>query len=65
MQTAVKENVAEGSSLMTDEFAAYRGNRRNPIHDGQRFKMILSSVAGQRLIYKELTGKTLADARQA
>src|SRR5215467_2838285 len=35
-----------------------RGNKENPVHDGQRFEMILSQVAGKRVMYKELTGKT-------
>jgi transposase-like protein len=34
-----------------------RGNKENPIHDGQRFDMLLSQVAGKRIQYKELTGK--------
>ncbi|HWZ46337.1 MAG TPA: IS1595 family transposase [Candidatus Saccharimonadales bacterium] len=33
MQTAVKENVAEGSSLMTDEFAAYTGSEDTFTHE--------------------------------
>lgn len=40
-----------------------RGNKRHPIHDGERFAMVLSQVAGRRVTYRELTGKT--DARQA
>lgn len=35
-----------------------RGNKDNPVHDGQRFQMMLSQVAGKRVTYKELTGKT-------
>lgn len=34
-----------------------RGSKDNPVHDGQRFEMILSQVAGKRVMYKELTGK--------
>ncbi len=34
-----------------------RGSKKNPVHDGERFEMVLSQVAGQRLTYKELTGK--------
>ena len=34
-----------------------RGNKDNPVHDGERFQMILAHVAGRRLTYKELTGK--------
>ena len=35
-----------------------RGNKDNPIHDGQRFEMMLSQVAGKRVMYKDLTGKS-------
>jgi transposase-like protein len=35
-----------------------RGTRKVPVNDGQRFSMVLSMVAGKRLTYKELTGKT-------
>src|SRR5439155_18272932 len=34
-----------------------RGYRKSPIHDGQRFEMVMSQIAGKRLTYKELTGK--------
>jgi transposase-like protein len=34
-----------------------RGTKEQPIHDGQRFDMPLSQVAGKRVTYKELTGK--------
>jgi transposase-like protein len=34
-----------------------RGTKDNPVHDGERFAMVLSKVAGRRLTYKELTGK--------
>ncbi len=34
-----------------------RGSKAEPIHDGERFEMVLSQVAGRRLTYKELTGK--------
>lgn len=34
-----------------------RGNKKNPIHDGERFEMVLGQVAGRRVTYKELTGK--------
>ena len=34
-----------------------RGNRDNPVHDGQRFVMALSGIVGKRLTYKHLTGK--------
>lgn len=35
-----------------------RGNKQNPVHDGQRFNMVLSNAAGKRIQYKELTGKS-------
>jgi transposase-like protein len=35
-----------------------RGNRKTPVHDGQRFEMMLSQVTGKRVMYKELTGKS-------
>lgn len=34
-----------------------RGNKENPIHDGQRFQSLLAHVAGKRITYSELTGK--------
>ncbi|HEY6349988.1 MAG TPA: IS1595 family transposase [Candidatus Angelobacter sp.] len=34
-----------------------RGNKKNPVHDGQRFEMMLAQIAGKRVTYKELTGK--------
>jgi transposase-like protein len=34
-----------------------RATKNNPVHDGDRFAMVLSNVAGRRLTYKELTGK--------
>ncbi|HEY6250879.1 MAG TPA: IS1595 family transposase [Candidatus Angelobacter sp.] len=34
-----------------------RGNQDNPVHDGERFVMALSRIAGKRLTYKHLTGK--------
>lgn len=42
-----------------------RGNKDNPVHDGQRFQMILSRVAGKRVMYKELTGKTNLPSSEA
>ena len=35
-----------------------RGNKKTPVHDGQRFQMMLSQVTGKRVMYKDLTGKT-------
>ena len=34
-----------------------RGSKENPVHDGERFLMILSRISGKRITYKELTGK--------
>jgi len=34
-----------------------RGKKEAPVHDGQRFDMVLSNVIGKRVMYKELTGK--------
>lgn len=34
-----------------------RGSKENPVHDGDRFQMVLAQVAGRRLTYDELTGK--------
>jgi transposase-like protein len=37
-----------------------RGNKENPIHDGQRFEILLSQIAGKRLTFAEVTGKVNA-----
>lgn len=34
-----------------------RGNKENPVNDGQRFQMALAQVTGKRLTYSALTGK--------
>jgi transposase-like protein len=34
-----------------------RGNKENPLHDGDRFRMALSQIAGKRLTYEQVTGK--------
>jgi transposase-like protein len=34
-----------------------RGNRENPVHDGERFQEALSRIAGKRLTFAEVTGK--------
>lgn len=34
-----------------------RGNKKNPVNDGERFRMLLSQIAGKRLTYSALTGK--------
>jgi transposase-like protein len=34
-----------------------RGNKENPINDGERFRLLLSQIAGKRLTYSALTGK--------
>lgn len=41
-----------------------RGNKENPVHDGQRFKLLLSQVAGKRLTYSALTGKDRLPAQE-
>jgi transposase-like protein len=35
-----------------------RGNKDKPVNDGERFEMLLSQIAGKRLTYAEVTGKT-------
>ena len=34
-----------------------RGNKGNPVHDGDRFEKALSQIAGKRLTFEEVTGK--------
>jgi transposase-like protein len=34
-----------------------RGSKENPLHDGDRFRMALSQIAGKRLTYEQVTGK--------
>jgi transposase-like protein len=34
-----------------------RGNKFNPLHDGDRFEKALSQIAGKRLTFAEVTGK--------
>ena len=34
-----------------------RGDKENPVNDGERFQKALSQIAGKRLTYKEVTGK--------
>jgi len=34
-----------------------RGNRENPINDGDRFQLALSQIAGKRLTFAEVPGK--------
>jgi hypothetical protein len=34
-----------------------RGDKGNPVNDGDRFELLLSQVAGKRLTYSALTGK--------
>jgi len=40
-----------------------RATKDNPLNDSDRFVLALSQIAGKRLTYKELTGKTGDDAR--
>ncbi len=35
-----------------------RGSKENPVNDGDRFKLLLSQIAGKRLTFAEVTGKT-------
>jgi transposase-like protein len=34
-----------------------RGDKQNPMHDGDRFRLALSQIVGKRLTYEHLTGK--------
>jgi hypothetical protein len=34
-----------------------RGSKNNPVHDGERFELALSQIAGKRLTFAEVTGK--------
>ena len=34
-----------------------RGNKENPVNDGERFEQALSQIAGKRLTFAEVTGK--------
>ncbi|HEV3275245.1 MAG TPA: IS1595 family transposase [Terriglobia bacterium] len=43
---------------------AFRFNYRKDMDDSERFNLALSQIVGKRLTYKQLTGKTLDDARQ-
>jgi transposase-like protein len=36
----------------------YRGTKKNPLKDADRFALALSQIAGKRLTYAEVTGKT-------
>lgn len=35
-----------------------RGSKENPVNDGDRFRLLLSQIAGKRLTFAEVTGKT-------
>jgi transposase-like protein len=35
-----------------------RGSKENPVNDGNRFRMALSQIAGKRLTFSQVTGKT-------
>jgi hypothetical protein len=37
---------------------SFRFNNRKDLNDGDRFSIVASQVAGKRLMYKELIGKT-------
>jgi hypothetical protein len=34
-----------------------RGSKDNPVHDGERFELASSQIAGKRLTFAEVTGK--------
>lgn len=40
-----------------------RGTKKQPVNDGQRFRMALSNIPGRRLTYAELTGKLRPEAQ--
>ncbi len=40
----------------------FRFNNRKPMDDGDRFRFVMRKIAGKRLTYKELTGKTSESA---
>ncbi|HEV2381636.1 MAG TPA: IS1595 family transposase [Terriglobia bacterium] len=44
---------------------AFRFNNRKDMNDGDRFRLAMSKIVGKRLTYKQLTGKTEDDTRQA
>jgi transposase-like protein len=41
-----------------------RGTRKNPVTDADRFDMAVRQIVGKRIMYKELTGKTLVGASE-
>jgi len=55
------------ASSFTDTFRyldeqVYRYNKRGLAHDGERFELALSQIAGKRLTFAEVTGKVGAAA---
>jgi hypothetical protein len=34
-----------------------RGNKEQPVNDGDRFELLLSQISGKRLTYAEVTGR--------
>jgi transposase-like protein len=40
---------------------AFRYNHRKDMNDGDRFSLAVSQIVGKRVMYKELTGKTVAE----
>lgn len=41
-----------------------RGNKKQPVHDGDRFRMAMSMIIGKRLTYEHLTGKNREEKTQ-
>ena len=41
-----------------------RGNKRFPINDGDRFRMVTANLFGKRVTYEHLTGKTRREASE-
>ena len=43
---------------------AFRYNNRKNLDDGDRFSLVISQIAGKRLTYKELIGKTAMEKQK-
>jgi len=44
---------------------AFRFNNRQPMNDSNRFSFVVRKIVGKRLMYKELTGKTAEQPKDA
>ena len=42
----------------------HRGNRKHPMKDADRFRLVMSQIAGKRLTYQQLTGKGMEKPHQ-